>query len=269
MNKNILIGFVICISLFLFRCGIGKESFIDNKDIKKNVSDTYDLYIIDYPFKRDLYKENNIKERKMAELSIEDLATNTIEICRVDSFAIDGKLLKTSFVKDEERDSIIYQYNETGQIIHVNIYYKKNHEIDTTLYFYDEKGMMTQMMYKKDSKIEHYNMYHNTYYKLTDKKISGESPVQNNRREIYNYNSLGQMIQSRVLVKNVPMSKELWYYDSKYRLYKKEIQHNGTTMHLQEFVYNDNGFLAVLKEKFRLSKDENQSKSFEFTYENY
>ncbi len=251
--------------LFLFFVQIQEKGCEKEKDVPEGMDySVYDNYILDLPLQRDLYAAANIRKREMMVLEIEDLPGNEKNVVRMDFFGTDGRLLKIEFKDDVYKDSIVYEYTALGQIEKEHIYHKER-DSTTTQYYYHPSGMMTQVIHYRDQ-VTAYDMYHNSHYKLTDKRISEESPTHSDRREIYKFDSMGRMIQGMVLVKNVPTEKEKRYYDGKHRISKKEFLHQGLMMQSSQYIYNDAGLLSIRKDKTRLAKDDFSEKVFEFVY---
>ncbi len=227
----------------------------------------YDNYILDMPMDRKSYLAQSIKERKMMEVEVLDLPAEQESIARIDSFDIDGKLLKIRHIKDEFVDSLIYEYTPMGQIEKEHEYPKEK-DSTTTQFYYNASGMLSQVIHYRD-KVTAYDTDHNKYYKLTDKRISEESPTYSNTREIYKYDSWGRMKEAMVLIDNVPTHKEKRYYDGKSRISKKEFLHQGVVMHSSEYIYNDDDLLSIRKDKIRLDKEKFEWRVYEFTYTYY
>ncbi len=246
-----------------------KGCFKDKKQEEPNyavlTANAYDMYILDMPMSRDLYREKKIKSRKMMEVSTIDLPAEEGYVVRQDDFDEQGRILKTTYMKEAEKDSIKYEYHSTGQIEKVHAYPQEG-DSTTVHYFYDEYGMMSHALFYRD-KVTAYEFDHNFYGKMTDKRLSEDSPSYSPVREIYKFNSHGYMIQKLVLTKNVPTAKQKRYYDKKNRISKTEELANGIVMSSRNYLYNEQGLLSIRKDIFRLSRDEEEMKVYEFIYE--
>lgn len=255
--------------LFIFQtqqkgCDKGKEEKVN---LEKQTADLYDAYILDMPFDRNIYQNLKVKERKMMEVSTVDLPAEEGYIVRKDSFDLEGKIVKSSFDMEGTKDSLKYEYKETGQIAAVHTY---NQDVDSTSikYFYDNFGMMTQIIYYRE-KVTAFDLDYNKYGKLTDKKLSDESPNYSPKREIYRYNSFGKMVQGLILTNNVITAKEARIYDKKKRIATIEQYANGIIMSSSAFLYNEQGLINIRKDKFRVTAENEETKIYEFIYEYY
>lgn len=236
-------------------------------NLVKQTEDIYDMYIVDIPFERSIYQDMSIKERKMMEVSTVELPAEEGYIVRKDSFNIDGKILKSTFDMEGTKDSLKYEYKSTGQIAAVHTF---NQDADSTSvkYYYDDYGMMTRIIYYRDQ-ITAYDLNYNKYGKLTDKRLSDESPTYSPKREIYHYNSFGKMIKELILTKNVITEKNARIYDKKRRIATIEHYANGIVMSSSSFLYNEQGLVNIRKDKFRITAEEEEVKIYEFLYEYY
>lgn len=246
-------------------CGIEKE--VEKLNLPKQTESIYDMYILDIPFERSIYKDLSVKERKMMEVSTVDLPAEEGYIVRKDSFDRKGRILKSTFDMEGTKDSLKYEYKPTGQIAAVHTF---NQDADSTSvkYFYDNYGMMTQIIYYRDQ-ITAYDLSYNKYGKLTDKRVSDESPTYSPKREIYHYNSFGKMIKELILTNNVITEKNARIYDKKKRIAAIEHYANGIVMSSSSFLYNEQGLVNIRKDKFRVTTEQEEVKIYEFLYEYY
>ncbi|MGK0391095.1 MAG: hypothetical protein ACI94Y_003856 [Maribacter sp.] len=235
--------------------------------LKELTADAYDMYLLDMPYAREIYQQNNIKDRSMMEVSTVDLPAEEGYIVRKDSFGMNGRIIKSSFMMEGEKDSLRYEYLASGQIERIHSF---NQDADSTSlqYVYDKYGMLKQVVYFR-KKMLAYNFSHNKYGKMTDKRLSNDSPTYSPIREIYRYNGIGNMISSLTLSQNIPTAKQQKYYDKKNRITKTEELANGIVMSSSTYFYNDLGLLSIRKDWFRISSDEEEIKVYEFLYEYY
>lgn len=219
----------------------------DKPDLKELTADVYDMYILDLPYSRDIYQQHNIRNRSMMEVSTIDLPAEEGYIVRKDSFDTYGKIVKSAFMMEGDKDSLKYEYLPSGQIEKVHTF---NQDTDSTnlQYIYDEYGMLEQVVYFRE-KITAFDFSHNKYGKMTDKRLSSESPTYSPIREIYRYNGMGNMISSLTLSKNTPTSRQQRYYDKKNRISKTEELANGIVMSSSTYLYNELGVLSVRDRK--------------------
>lgn len=248
-----------------------KKTFPTEQKNKKSLAEltanAYDAYILDLPYQRELYRKKGIRLRKMLEVSTGLLPVEEGHLSRVDSFDTSGKLLKTTFLSENYLDSIVYEYQATGQIIATQEYHKEG-DTTKTQYVYNKIGMMQQIIYFR-TPITAWDLDHNSNGKLTDKRLSDESPTFSPLREIYRYNSVGQMMETLYLTNNMPTSRLKRHYDRKGRITKNEHLTNGIVMSSSSFVYTLDDLLSIQKEMIRLNKNKTQEKVYEFIYENY
>lgn len=244
--------------------GCDKE---DKPTLKELTADVYDMYILDMPYERDVYQKNNIKDSKMMEVSTVDLPAEEGYIVRKDSFDMQGRIVKSAFMMEGEKDSLKYEYIISGQIEKIHSF-NQNADSISTQYVYDEYGMLKQVVYFRE-KMTAYDFSHNKYGKMTDKRLSNDSPSYSPIREIYRYNGTGNMISSLTLSKNIPTARQQRYYDKKNRISKIEELANGIVMSSSTYLYNELGLLSIRKDWFRISSDEEETKVYEFLYEYY
>lgn len=244
--------------------GCDKE---DKPTLKELAADAYDLYILDMPYEREVYQQNHIQNRSMMEVSIVDLPAEEGYIVRKDSFDMNGRIMKSAFMMKGEKDSLKYEYLLSGQIEKVHSF---NQDADSTRlqYVYDEYGMLKQVVYFREEMIA-YDFYHNKYGKMTDKRLSDDSPTYSPIRKIYRYNGIGNMISTLTLNKNVPTARQQRYYDKRNRISKTEELANGIVMSSSTYIYNELGLLSIRKDWFRISSDEEETRVYEFLYERY
>lgn len=244
--------------------GCDKE---DKPTLKELTADAYDMYILDMPYSRSIYQVNNVKDRRMMEVSTVDLPAEEGYIVRKDSFDMNGRIVKSAFMVEGEKDSLKYEYLSSGQIEKVHTF---NQDADSTSlqYVYDQYGMLKQVVYFREKMVA-YDFSHNKYGKMTDKRLSDDSPTYSPVREIYRYNGIGNMISSLTLTKNIPTARQQRYYDKKNRITKTEERANGIVMSSSTYLYNDLGLLSIRKDWFRISSDEEEMRVYEFLYERY
>ncbi len=256
------------IFLFIFLGIQIQEKGCKNEEIPSNkIEFKYDYFILDMPHNRDLYTKLNIKERKMLEVKTIDLPAEKENIVRVDSFDTFGKVLKVKYFYHTFLDSLKYDYTELGEVEKKYVFSTQT-ESDITQFYYDDRGMMKQLIVYRDETLA-YDIFHTTFWKLTDQLGAVESPTPVPARYIYKYDSFGRLKQKTTIVKGNITEKELRFYDGKNRLVRQEYYHQGVLKSTTHFSYNANGLLSIQKNKTRLAKEEWQEKVYEFVYVSY